>query len=108
MSVADESLRITPTGRQSFVANAKVRIDGPAQVRLRIRPQKDGTSRLQWRTEDQDTFPKAGQSQSFIVAGGDWQELSVPIETNERLVHVRLFLSDPKRPMINAKTGPLI
>jgi arylsulfatase A-like enzyme len=98
VAVADESLRITPTGRQSFIANAKVRVDGPVQVRLRIRPQKNGTSRLQWRTEDQDTFPKAGQSQSFVVAGGDWQELSVPLEANGRLVHVRLFMPDPKRP----------
>ena len=30
-TVADESLRITPAGRQSFIANAKVRIDGPAR-----------------------------------------------------------------------------
>ena len=96
-TVAEESLRITPAGRQPFIANAKVRVDGPAQIRLRIRTQKDGTSRLQWRTEDQDGFPEAGQRQSFDVVGGEWQELSVPLDVDGRLVHVRLFMPDSKR-----------
>jgi hypothetical protein len=98
VAVTNESLRITPTGRQSFIANAKVRVDGPAEVRLCIRTQKDGTSRLQWRTEDQDSFPETGQRQSFDVAGGDWQELSVPLDVNGRLVHLRLFMPDSKQP----------
>ena len=97
-AVADESLRITPTGRRSFIANAKVRLDGPAQVRLRIRTQKDGTIRLQWRTEDQDSFPQTGQFQSFDVAAGDWQEANAPLDVDGRLIHVRLFLPDSKRP----------
>jgi hypothetical protein len=97
-TVADDSLRISPAGRQPFIANARVRVTGLVEVRLRIRTQKAGTGRLQWRTEDQASFPKAGQRQSFDVAGGDWQELSVPLDVKGRLVHVRLFLSDSKRP----------
>ena len=98
VAVAAESLRITPTGRQSFIANAKVRVDGPAQVRLRIQTQRDGTGRIQWRTEGQDSFPDAGQRQSFDVRSGGWQELSVPLDVNGRLVHVRLHMPDSKRP----------
>ncbi|MEM9366500.1 MAG: sulfatase [Planctomycetota bacterium] len=98
VSVAGESLRVTPTGRQSFIASAKVRVDGPAQIKLRVRTKKKGTGRLQWRTADQDTFPKSGQTHSFVVAGGEWQELSVPLDGNGRLVHVRLFLPGSKRP----------
>ena len=111
-SVVDESLRITPESRRPFIANAKVRVDGPAQVRLRIRTRKDGTGRLQWRTEDQDSFPEVGQLQSFDVAGGDWQERSIPLDVDGRLVHVRLFMPDSKRPTeidwieISAKDGP--
>ena len=97
-TVQGDSLRLTPVGGQPFVANAKVRANGPVEVKLRIRAPKDGTARLQWRSEGQDAFPKTGQSQSFTIAGGDWQELTVPIAVEGRLVHVRLFLSDPKRP----------
>ena len=97
-TVEQDALQISPAGRQPFIANAKVRANGSVQVRLRIRTQKDGVCRLQWRTEGQDTFPDAGQRQSFDVAGGEWRELSVPLDVKGRLVHVRLFLSDAKRP----------
>ena len=96
-SVEGDSLRISPAGRQPFIANARVRANGPVEVRLRIRTQKDGTARLQWRTEDQNSFPETGQRKSFDVAGGDWQEFSVSLDVKGRLVHMRLFLSDSKR-----------
>ena len=97
-AVEGESLRISPAGRQPFIANAKVRASGPVEVRLRIRAQEDGTGRLQWRTEGQGRFPETGQRRSFDVAGGDWQELSVPLAVEGRLVQVRLFLPYAKRP----------
>jgi arylsulfatase A-like enzyme len=97
-TVEGDSLRISPAGRQPFIANAKVRANGPVEVRLRIRTQKDGMGRLQWRTEGQETFPKDAQSKSFDVVGGDWQEFAVPLAIEGRLVHVRLYMSDSKRP----------
>jgi hypothetical protein len=97
-AVEGESLRISPEGRQPFIANAKVRASGPVEVRLRIRAQEDGTGRLQWRIEGQDRFPETGQRKSFDVAGEDWQELSVPLAVDGRLVQVRLFLPYAKRP----------
>ena len=48
--------------------------------------------------EGQDSFPESGQRQSIDVAGGHWQELSVPLNVKGRLVHLRLFMSDSKRP----------
>ena len=98
-TVEGESLRISPAGRQPFIANAKLRANGPVEVRLRIRTLKNGTGRLQWRTEGQDRFPETGQGKSFDVAGGDWQELSVPLAVEGRLVQVRFFLPDRKRPV---------
>jgi len=97
-TVEADALRIRPAGRQPFIANAKVRTNGPVEVSLRIRTQKDGTCRLQWRTEGQGSFPESGQRQSFDVTGGDWHELSVPLDVKGRLVHLRLFMSDSKRP----------
>jgi hypothetical protein len=98
VTVEGDSLRLTPTGRRSFLANAKVRATGPVEARLRIRTRADGTARLQWRTEGQELFPATGQSKSFEVAGGDWQELTVPLAVESQIVHLRLFLSDSKRP----------
>jgi len=98
-TVEGESLRISPAGRQPFIANAKVRASGPVEVRLRIRTLKNGTGRLQWRTEVQGGFPETGQRRSFDVAGGDWQELSVPLGVEGRLVQLRLFAPDQKQPV---------
>jgi hypothetical protein len=92
VTVVGDSLRFTLTGQQAFLTNAKVRCQGPAELGLRVRTRSDGTARLQWRIEGQDRFPATGQSKSFAVAGGDWQELSVPLDAQGRVVHLRLFL----------------
>jgi arylsulfatase A-like enzyme len=96
--VEGESLRISPAGRQPFIANAKVQAIGPTRVKLQIKTAKPGTAHLQWRTQDQNNFPETGQRQSFDVAGGDWQEIIVPLAVEGQLVHVRFFPSDNKRP----------
>jgi arylsulfatase A-like enzyme len=98
-TVEGDSLRLTPTGRQAFLTNAKVHSPGPVEFRIRVRTREDGTARLQSRTEGQEIFPATGQTESFDVAGGDWQELSVPLAAEGRLVHVRFFLPDRKRPV---------
>ena len=92
-------LEITAAGRRSFIANAKIRVDGPAQVRLRIRTQKDAEGRLQWRTANQKNFPTTGQSKTFTVKGGDWRELTVPLPVKVQLLHLRLFLPSQKQPV---------
>jgi arylsulfatase A-like enzyme len=99
VSVQSDSLRIAAAGRQPFLANAKLRASGPVEVRLRIRTSTRGTGRLQWRTEDQKLFPATGQTTSFGVHGGDWQELSVPLAVEGRLVHLRLFPPVRKQPV---------
>ena len=97
-TVEGEALRIAPVGRQPFIATAKERSVGPVEVRIRIRAAKDGTARLQWRTEGQDGFPASGQRKPFAVTGGDWQELSVLLPVQGKLVQLRLFMPDLKRP----------
>jgi len=97
VSVESGSLKITAAGRQPLLVNAKLRVDGPAEAR--IRAQANGTGRLQWRAETQALFPASGQSKSFKIVGGDWQELTVPLAVEGRVVHVRFFLPDRKRPV---------
>jgi len=90
-SVRGDSLRVAATGNGAFLANAKVRLNGPVDVRLRIQTRGNGTGRLQWRTEGQASFPKTGQTKPFNVPGGGWQELNVPLAVEGRLIHLRLF-----------------
>lgn len=98
-SVNGESLLISPVGRKPFIANAKVQTNGPAEIRMRLKTKRAGTGQIQWRTEGQNRFPKTGQRTSFEVGGGDWQELSVPLQVEERFVHLRLYLTDTKQPI---------
>jgi hypothetical protein len=98
-SVQSGSLLITPAGGQPFLTNAKLNATGPVEVKVRIRTAADGTGRLQWRTEGQATFPVTGQTTSFDVRGGDWQELAVPLAVEGRLVHVRLFPPVQEKPV---------
>ncbi len=81
------------------LANNKLRASGPVEARLRVRAGADGTGRLQWRTEDQKGFSASGQEKSFAVAGGDWQELSVPLAARGRVVHLRFFPPVGKQPV---------
>ena len=95
----DHTLRITATGRQLFLANAKIGVEGPVQVRLRIRTAKNGEGRLQWRTKDQEGFPETGQRKSFLINGGEWRELAVPLNVKGQLLHLRLVLPAQKEPI---------
>jgi len=90
-SVRGDSLRVSAAGKGTFLANAKVRVNGPVEVRLRILTRKNGSGRLQWRTEGQASFPKTGQTKPFTVLGEGWQELSIPLAAEGRLIHLRLF-----------------
>jgi hypothetical protein len=99
IAVQSDSLVITAAGRQPFLANNKLRVNGPVEVRLRVRTGGSGTGRLQWRTEDQKGFPESGQDKSFAVVGGNWQELNVPLAAQGRVVHLRLFPPARKHPV---------
>jgi len=98
-SVRGNSLHVAAAGKGAFLANAKVRVNGPVEVKLRVRIRKNGTGRLQWRTEGQASFPKTGQTKAFNVPGGNWQELSVPLNVDGRLIHLRLFPPVQKQPV---------
>jgi arylsulfatase A-like enzyme len=96
-TVEGDVLRITPTERQPFIANAKVQAKDSVEVRLRVRAGKTGIGRLQWRVEGQENFSKNGQSKSFGVETGDWCELNVALNNQGRLNHLRLFLPESKQ-----------
>ena len=91
-AVRDDALVISPAGKQPFIANAKLNLNGDLKVRIRLRSQKEGTGRLQWRTEGQDSFPSSGQQQSFLVASGEWQDFTIELNEMKRLIHLRVVM----------------
>ena len=95
----DNTLRIKAAGRQPFLANANIGVEGPVQVRLRIHTAKNGEGRLQWRTKDQEGFPDIGQRKSFFISGGEWRELAVPLNVKGQLLHLRLVLPAQEEPI---------
>lgn len=99
ISVESNSLQIAADRGQPLLINAKLRCNGPLAVKLRMRTAEDGAGAIQWRTEGQELFPPSGQRQSFGVNGGDWQELTVPLAVEGRLIHLRLYPPASKQPM---------
>lgn len=90
----------TTNGRQTMLIHSKLQMKGPVEFNLRVRTEAKATARIQWRTEGQELFPKTGQDKSIEIEGGDWQELNVPLPVEGTLVHIRLFLTKQKQPML--------
>ena len=91
-----ESIKLTPNGRQPFMAIANLQLTGPIEVRIRIRSTRDGVGNLQWRTHEQEFFPEAKQLQSFGLTAGKWQEVKLQLATEGKLKHVRIFVPTSK------------
>jgi hypothetical protein len=98
-TVAQGSLRVKATGGQSLLINSKLRVNGPAEATLRVRTQKDGEVRMQWRTDGQDLFPKNEQIQTIAITGGDWQDVNVQLAAKAQIIHVRIVLPKQKQPV---------
>jgi arylsulfatase A-like enzyme len=97
--VKDDVLKVTPTGRQSFIASAKIPARGPGVLRFRMRGPKNGKGQIQWRTMEQASFPESGQVHPFSAEGGVWQEHEVEVEEKDGIVHLRLFVPQQKQPV---------
>ena len=98
-TVINDLLHVSTNGKKPFITNAKMRVQGPAKFQVRIRTKANGNAKVQWRTENQATFPTDGQIASLKVKGGDWRELSVPMPTEDQVVHLRFFLPSQKQPV---------
>lgn len=93
-SMTGESLLLEPQGRQSFLANARIRADGPITVTLRLWSRRGGVGKLQWRAEGQERFPETGQTLSFAVEGAEWQEIQVAVNEPGKVIHLRVILPE--------------
>jgi arylsulfatase A-like enzyme len=93
----DGAIRVIGKGRQPFLGTAQVRSSGPLTLKLRARSTTGGKGRVQWKTANQEEFPKSEQVVTYnLPAGSDWQDITVllPIEGNARVI--RLYLPAEK------------
>jgi hypothetical protein len=90
-SLVGEYLHVVPDGRSPFLARVRLRGAGDLELRARVRAASAGAGRIQWRTADQESFPREGQTVEFQVQNGA-QELAVPFAADARLVHLRFHL----------------
>ncbi len=88
VSIEDGILSIGYTTRPAYLANAKTNTTAPTQLKLRTRGQ--GTGNIQWRLDGQTDFP-TDQSQSYQVKSSDWQEITIPITSEGRVMQIRIF-----------------
>ena len=87
-------LRLKSSGREIFLANSKVRSEGPVNIRARIRG--GGKGKVQWRTEEQPEFP-SDQFEVYTVTGKHWTEVSISLPVQGKLVQLRFFPPNRKR-----------
>jgi hypothetical protein len=87
------ALRIESDGRTPFLGTGQVKQAGPVTLKLRIRAEKAGTGKVQWKTAEQEAFPDTGQTTGYeLKAGQDWQEIIVSLPIQGKAGIVRLYL----------------
>lgn len=88
----DGSLLVTAGGPAPFLGITGLKIPGPVTLRLRA-ISEGGPAKVQWRTTEQDAFPKDGQTQTFTIpASTEGAEAAVELPINGSLLHMRLYL----------------
>lgn len=119
-TLKDGALHVEADGKMPFIATARLaalKYDGAVNLNLRLRTAAGGEGKIQWRTADQETFPREGQVVPFrITAGDSWSEVPVALPVNGQIAHMRVYLPAQSAPVdvdwirispaANAKTKP--
>ena len=91
-SIAQEALQIKAESKQALLINSAINVDGANALRIRIKTSKPITTSLQWRVAGQERFPDTSQQVSLDLKGGQWEEISVDLPMNEKIIHFRFLL----------------
>ena len=96
LAVKGEALRVRPSGgnkrRAPFIAQNGLRVEGPAQVRLRLNVKEAGRLGVQWRMKGQERFPAEQKTTVKLEAGRGWRERVFEVPERGRVVHIRVML----------------
>jgi arylsulfatase A-like enzyme len=97
--IRDGVATITGENQRPFLGTAGLQLVGPVELKLRVRG--GGQGRFQWRTEEQEQFPKEGQIVDFDIPKGDtWQDVSLRAPVQGTLVHCRIYLPAQTQPVV--------
>jgi arylsulfatase A-like enzyme len=100
IALADGALRVEADGRTPFLGTAQVKHAGPMTLELRARTTAGGRGKVQWKTEDQESFPADGQVVEFTLpAGDDWHDVTIDLPVQGRAAIVRLYLPAAESPV---------
>ena len=91
-SITHEALQIKAESKQALLINSAINVDVADALRIRIKTSKPITASLQWRVAGQERFPDTGQQVSLDLKGGQWEEISVDLPINEKIIHFRFLL----------------
>lgn len=73
-----------------FLTKTGLDLPGPVSVTLRVRSATGGEGRLAWRTEAQPDFVSAAEAKFTIKPSRDWQDITVELPVEGRLIHLRI------------------
>ena len=91
----DGSLIISVTGHSPFLGTARVRMHGPISVDMEIEGPA-GEARVDWRTAEQQDFPKK-QTASYRISEEDgFQNVSLKLPAKDTTATVRLYFPSSK------------
>ncbi|MFZ5831233.1 MAG: sulfatase [Planctomycetota bacterium] len=97
--IVEGYLHIQGEGRSPFLGTVSAKAPGPLELRSRLKSAAGGAGRVQWRTADQESFPGEGQTVSFTLKPGDWQEAKVDLPVKGQLVQMRLYVPAQEKPV---------
>ncbi len=94
LKMTDKALQVVSqeAKRDPFIANAKFKIPGLSKAVIRIRPSEDGKVGVAWRLDGQKDFKSVQSAAVTVKASDDWQDIEVPVDVTERVIHVRILL----------------
>ena len=90
-------LTVTGKSKAPLLAFAAGKISGPAVIKFRVRSASGGAGKVEWLPTPKLT--DQAKSVSFVLTGGDWQELNVSLPATGPLGIVRLYLPADKDPV---------
>ncbi len=90
---------LSVTGRaNAFLGHAMGKVNGPAVVKIRVRSSGAGAGKVEWLPQGA-ADPTNVKSVPFLVAPGDWQELSTTVPEDGPLGTMRVYLPASQQPV---------
>ena len=93
-----DTIRILPTqsksGRRSMLARNGLRLKGPVDARIELKPSKTGRLIITWRTKQTPQFAPENQIAIDVNKADQWQDLQASIPNVQTIIHLRIVLPE--------------